>query len=207
MNRFRCFVKKLATFFIKLFYPYKVYGKENLPKGRCVIVCNHYRVIDAVPFLRLTKGKVYFLVKKESFKGKFGSKFLLNYGCIPVDRENIQLKTIMSCIKVLKEEYPLVVFPEGTRNRTGEELQPIKGGAVVFATRTNSPVIPAMFDHKERFWRKSRLIIGKPVDLSEYDGKKLSSEDIDVITEKLRNTMIELRRELIEKTGKKRKNK
>lgn len=202
MKGFRLFLKNVATFIIKLFFPYKMYGAENIPEGKCVIVCNHYGLLDFYPFMRLKDRKTYFLAKEEAFKKKCNARFLRNYGAIPVNRENLSLTTVKECIKVLKDDKKLVVFPEGTRNKHGEELQPIKGGAMIFATRTSSPVVPAMYAHKLRLFHRNRIIVGKPINLSDYDGKKLTSEDIDKITEIVSEEMIKLRRELLEKLKK-----
>jgi Fic family protein len=42
------FFHKIPIFFFSLLYPLKVYGKENIPDGGCVMVSNHFRAIDYV---------------------------------------------------------------------------------------------------------------------------------------------------------------
>ncbi len=202
MKGFRLFFKRVATFIVKIFFPYKMYGTENIPEGKCVIVCNHYGLLDFAPFMRLKDKRTYFLAKEEAFKTKWIARFLHNYGAIPVNRESLSVNTVKECIKVLKDDKKLVIFPEGTRNKHGEELQPIKGGAIMFATRTNSPVIPVMYAHKQKLFRKSKIIVGKPIDLSEFNGKKLNSDDIDKITEIVSTEMIKLRQRLLIQIGK-----
>ena len=197
MNWFRLLVKKVVCFFITVFYPYKVHNKENLIQGKCVLIGNHFRIIDCVPIFRMYHGKAFFLVKKEAFKGKLFSSFLKNYGAISVDRDNIEMKTVMEGMRVLKNGYPLTIYPEGTRNKKNEDIQPIKGGAVLFALKTNAPVVPIITAHKQRIFRKTHLIIGKPVNLDEYYGKKATSEDFDKITEILYQAMVDLRCELL----------
>jgi len=46
-----------------------------------------------------------------------------------------------TCAASLQSGIPLVVFPEGTRSRTGE-LQPFKNGAFLIAKLAKAPVMP-----------------------------------------------------------------
>ena len=93
-------------------------------------------------------------------------------GGLPIDRDNPDMKSLMTALKVLKEGHKLAIFPEGTRNKTGStELQPIKGGAMIFAVKAKSPIVPIMIDRKLKMFRKSNVIVGKPFELTEYYGK------------------------------------
>ena len=76
----------------------------------------------------LVNKKINFMAKKEWFKGKFKNWLFRSLGAIPVDREKPDFASIKACLKVLKDDKPLVVFPEGTRNfyirnQFGEELR------------------------------------------------------------------------------------
>ena len=54
----------------KIIYPCKIYGKENLKKGKAVLTMNHTSNLDAVNIVLGTFEKKYFLAKKELFKNK-----------------------------------------------------------------------------------------------------------------------------------------
>ena len=59
------FFEKILVNGFLLFHPYKVYGKENLPEGACVIVANHYRWSDCGFIAKICPENLYFLAKKE----------------------------------------------------------------------------------------------------------------------------------------------
>jgi 1-acyl-sn-glycerol-3-phosphate acyltransferase len=63
-------------------------------------------------------------------------------GMIPVDRANFRVETMQCCKKQLKEQWGLLIHPEGTRSQDGE-LGTFKRGAAVLAIESNVPIIPA----------------------------------------------------------------
>ena len=140
MNCFHRFV--LRSF--NVFYPYKIYGKENVPKGSAVLVCNHLSAVDAGFIADVYNKDIFFLGKKELFKNKFFGKIISSFGVIPIDRENNDVKSMLKAIRILKDGHKLVIFPEGTRNKNENDdgLQEIKGGAALFAVKSQTPVVP-----------------------------------------------------------------
>ena len=59
------FFQKIPLVIANSIYPYKFYGKENIPKGKAIFSSNHFSIIDCVHYLNLTKECTYFLSKKE----------------------------------------------------------------------------------------------------------------------------------------------
>ena len=200
--------RAIATFFIKVFYRPKIKGLENLPKeGGFMLVSNHLSMIDCVVIVTLFKQKIYFMAKKEIFDKKLKEKFFRWCGGIPVDRENLDLKSIKECFKKLKDGEVLVVFPEGTRNKKQEvDLLPIKGGASLLAFKAGTKVVPIAMKNKFKIFRKNYLYIGEPYDYSEYKGQKLDAELTDKLTEDMSNRILDClhkTREMAEETEKK----
>ena len=70
-------------------------------------------------------------------------------------------------------------------------MQSIKGGSVVFAVKAKCPIVPMMLSGKAKIFRKTKLIIGKPFELSDFYGKKLSDEDIEQLDEIVRAKMVD----------------
>ncbi len=188
------FCRILIWPFIKLFYPTKVIGKENLPKGKAVLVCNHYRMVDVAVLGVNIKKPLNFMGKKELFKNKFLKLLLTKLNGFPVDREKPDLSAIRQGLKILKDDKYLAIFPEGTRNKSGgDELQHIKNGAVFFAVKGNAPVIPMMLLKRPQFLRFNTLIIGKPLSLNQYSDKKLDEESSNEAANIIFNEMNSLR--------------
>ncbi|MBO7377348.1 MAG: 1-acyl-sn-glycerol-3-phosphate acyltransferase, partial [Clostridia bacterium] len=121
-------VRPILMLFMLIFYPRKIYGKENLPenKDRLVIVCNHFGKIDVFFVGSIFKGKTYFLAKRELFEKKLFNKIIRSLGGIPVMRDSVDLDCIREGLKALKSDHRLAIFPEGRRNLENEELQPLK---------------------------------------------------------------------------------
>lgn len=89
-------------------------------------------------------------------------------GAFYVDRGKVDLKTIKTGLNYLKKGEGLAIFPEGTRNRNGEDLQEVKGGAALFAIKGQAPVIPLIWHSRIRPFRRNYLYVGEPIDLSEF---------------------------------------
>lgn len=169
-------VRVITITFIKIFFPYRFINKENVPNKPCVIVANHLSNADAFIIGKLFKGKMYVLAKKESFKHKPIAWFLKTLGAIPIDRDKPDPSAMLSCFRLLKEGYPVLIFPEGTRNKTGADLLPFKSGASLFAIKAKVEVLPVFIDRKSRFLRINHIKVGKPFDFSQFYGQKLNDE-------------------------------
>lgn len=183
-------IRFLVLPWFKLLYMPKIKGKENIPKdGNYIIVCNHFGKADPIVILSMYKQKTYFLAKKEWFSTKIKSAFFTEMGAIPVDREKADFNSIKKCLTVLRRGDILTVFPEGTRNRKNDELQPLKGGAGMLAFTAKVPVLPIALKKKFRAFRKNELYIGKPFDYSDYYGEKYNSSLDAVLTERMRERL------------------
>lgn len=189
--------------FIHIFYPIKVFRQAENPEGRTVFVSNHLSIIDSVFMLELAKKDLFLLAKKELFKNKLLARILKSFGAISIDRENPDVKSIILATRLLKEDKKLLIFPEGTRNKTDAELLPIKGGSVIFAIRTKSPIVPVYVNRKARLFRKTYMMIGKPFELNEYYDKKLTEQDFENLSKIIANKILEVKNSLLDKLAKK----
>lgn len=200
------FLHKIPLFFFSLFYPCKIHGKENIPDGGAIFVCNHFRAIDC-GFISIAYNKdIKFLAKDELFKNKFVGKIIKSFGAIPINRDKPDMKSLLSAIKHIKEGHKLCIFPEGTRNKTNTtELQEVKGGTGVFAVKTKCPIVPMMLSGKAKIFRRTHLIIGEAFTLEEFYGEKLNDKITNRIDEIIRLKMIEQQVILLDIIDKKKK--
>ena len=190
---------KTILFFFNLLYPLKVINKENVPQGGAIFCCNHFSALDCGYVAKVYNKDIFFLAKKELFSNKVIGGIIKSFGAIPVDRDNIDMKSMLECMKVLKNRHKLVIFPEGTRNKVNDNLQELKSGCSVFAVKTKTPIIPMMLLKKAKFLRKNYLIIGSPIYFEEFYGKKLTEEDIKVMDNTIADKMKSLQKELKDK--------
>ncbi len=130
-----------------------VLGNPLPPKGqRYVFMSNHQSQLD-IPVLEvlLKDYDIRFLAKKSLFKIPFFGWGISALGYIPVEREDPKegLRSLLACVSALQSGVSLVIFPEGTRSRTGE-LLPFKKGGMLVPLKAQVPVCSvAIFGTKD----------------------------------------------------------
>ncbi len=192
---------------LSILHPTFIKGKKNLPKGKVILSCNHYSNWDIALYILNMPEKIKILAKKELFKNKIFGAILRNFGGIEIDREANDINAIKQCFKSLKDGKKLFVFPEGTRLRDDSEvLGEIKSGMALIAIKTKTPIVPIWIERKPKLFRKSVYHIGKPFELENFYGKKLDEQTLQEANQVVREKMLEVRQEVIDKKkGKKRK--
>jgi 1-acyl-sn-glycerol-3-phosphate acyltransferase len=97
-----------------------------------------------IPALVVTiKGQFRALAKRELLKLPiFG--WIAQIMCVVVDRSSndSRRKSMDNLKRILGMGISVLIFPEGTQNRTGEMLQPFYDGAFRIAVETEQPIIP-----------------------------------------------------------------
>lgn len=143
-------VLHLYSCFWAVFYIYanplwslRVEGRQKLPwRGPAVIVANHASLIDILTLFALYR-PFKWVSKASVFKVPcIGWNMKLNdyVGLVRGNKESI-VKMMEECRTHLRRGSPVLIFPEGTRTKTGE-LQAFKDGAFQLATEMGCPVIP-----------------------------------------------------------------
>ena len=183
IGRFLTYLLSLLLFRIT------ITGRENIPTSGGALICpNHISNIDPVVISFTTSREIHYMAKAELFKNPLLSWFFKKVNAFPVNREKVGVETIKTSLKILKGEKILGIFPEGHRVNPEDRIQPASG-FVVFAIKTKAPIIPVHIKGKYRFRGKIDIIIGKPVYLEEYYGKKLSDEETRQLSEKIMDTV------------------
>lgn len=197
ISRILCFIP------LNIIHPTVIKGRKNMPKGKAIISCNHWSNWDIALYVLNTSERVNIMAKKELFKNKVFGGLLKDYGGIPIDRDGNDLNAIKTCIKKLKDNEKLFVFPEGTRHKPeGEVLGEIKSGMAMIAIKTKTPIVPVWIERKPKLFRKSVYHIGQPFELEGFYGKKLDEETLNQANEVVRAKMLELYQQTKEKKKK-----
>ena len=188
---------------VRIFFPTRLIGKKNLPKGKSIYACNHQTLVD-IPIIACGIGRRMFaLGKAELYKNKFLAWFFNGIGCVKVNRGKADIEAVKKVLTILKKkDKPIIIFPTGTRNSSPEEVQDIKNGVAMFSVKAQAPIVPMVMIKKPRFLRFNKLIIGKPLDLSKYEGKPANKELYDEISNDLVNSMENLLNENTKKVKK-----
>ncbi len=125
------------------FWNIKVYGKGNVPSfGSAIVVANHTSIFD-VFFLGLALPRMgYFLAKSELFRIPVINWCVRGYGAVPVERGLASKKVVKGIDVVLSHNKCFIIYPEGTRSKTGFISGHYHLGAAMFAHRHKVPIIP-----------------------------------------------------------------
>lgn len=124
-----------------------VEGRERIDTTRqYVFVANHLSNFDIPLLLRAIPVPIRFLAKKELFRIPIFGPAMRSAGIVEIDRQGA--RTAHDAInravaEVERRGYSLIIFPEGTRSRTGE-LQRFKKGAFRMAVDAGLPVVPVV---------------------------------------------------------------
>ena len=204
------FVQALAYIPGKLLFPAKIYGKKNLPKGKAILTINHTSNLDSVLIVLGTYEKKYFLAKKELFKCKTKGAFLKAMGAIKIDRQSADLSAIKRALSVLKDNKKLIIYPEGTRNRSDNlNLGEVKNGAAMLAIKSKSPIVPVWINSRPRAFKMTKILIGKPYELDKFYNQKLNEEVLnkasEIVADKLNEVKVVCEEKFSKKDNKKNK--
>ena len=179
--------KIIYTTLLKILYRPIAIGIENIPKdGPVIFAGNHRHAFDPVVVMTHTKRLVHYMAKESLFKGLHGIIFK-NIGLIKVYRTKNNPEAVQNAVELLKQGGTLGIFPEGTRNKTEEELLKFKRGAVRIAKESNSKIVPFAIRGSYKLFRKGLVIeFGEPLDISEME--------IDEANNYVRNEVLRLYR-------------
>ena len=144
MNLLYRIIRGMWKAFLKTFYRVKVVNSKNIPEGKALLVGNHTNLLDGPLVMMSTKRELYFLVKKELHEGKLGFIYK-RINTIPVNRGGDTTGAKRITNQKLKEGNKVVIFPEGTINKTEDVIMKFKKGAVHFALDNNCPIVPPLF--------------------------------------------------------------
>lgn len=188
------FIQIIAALPLRMLFPTKIIGKKNIPNGACIISSNHTSNMDAVMLAVKTWEKKYYLAKKELFKNKLFGFILKKCGAVKIDRQANDVTAIKNCLKILKNNKKLVIFPEGTRvHNENMELGEVKHGVAMFAIKAKVPIVPMFITKTPKIFRRNRIYIGEPFTLEEFYGKKLTEEELKSAGEIVTTKMQEIR--------------
>lgn len=120
-------------------------GLEQTPEsGRFLLVCNHTHDTDPAFLLKaFRKSQLAFIGKQEVRDMFLVGKVMHKLLCQFINRENDReaLKTILTCIRLLKEdEVSVAVFPEGYI-KPDRKLHHFRSGVFKIATKTKVPIV------------------------------------------------------------------
>jgi 1-acyl-sn-glycerol-3-phosphate acyltransferase len=201
----RALIGLIIRGWLRIYHRFEIIGHENLRTNRSlVIVANHSSHLDtlcllaALPLRKLHRtfpaaAADYFF---QNVPRTFVAAVVTN--ALPFARRVRVRRSLSICSEILSDpENILIIFPEGTRSKTGD-IQEFKSGIGALAAGRDVTVLPCYLQGAFRAWpkgrrlprpKKVRLIVGAP---RNYSSRRANKIDICTIAAELHRAVTEL---------------
>ena len=168
----------------------RVKGKEAFKKGeRYIVACNHNALIDvpvSTPFIPVNKTIAKIEMSRIPLFG-----MIYKRGAVLVDRKNEESRKASygKMKEVLELGIHMCIYPEGTRNKTNEPLQPFHNGAFRLAKDTGFSILPAVIFNSAKVLPKNKKFYFWPVKIELHFLSPISpaSQTMEQLKEKIFN--------------------
>src|SRR6185503_19713440 len=140
---------------ILVYFRLRRLGTEHVPDGGVILASNHRSFLDPFAIGCCIGRPIYFVAKRELFKNPLLGWLLNCLGAFPIKRGASDEESMATALALLESGKPIVIFPEGTRIRTGSLARP-KRGVGRLALQSGKPVVPIAVtnsEHARKGWR------------------------------------------------------
>ena len=200
-------MNSLLQILLRTLFRFKVIGRDNVPANSVVIIAaNHLSYVDPV-FIGTALGKrrLRMMAKSEAFKIPFIGSFISVLGAFPVAR-SVGRGAIQAAVDMVRGGESLLLFPEGTRSRTGKLGEARSGlGWIIHETRV--VVIPVSISGSEhilpvggkmiKFFGKIEVRFGEPIKLEDFFKMEKNKDTFTLITQRVMSDIVGLQESVL----------
>ena len=150
----------------------RFFGREELPDGPYLLCPNHRSWFDPPLAALLVPREIGFLAKSELFANRLLGRLIWYLNARSIRRGVIDRLAERQILQLLASGKPTLVFPEGTRSRTGRMQSP-RPGVGRLARLASLPVVPVHIRGNYRLgravfrWRRVIVRAGAPIPASD----------------------------------------
>ena len=179
--------------------------QDSRIKGPAIIMSNHIQLFDYVVYIfvfwrRTIRTQAAEVLWKKPMLGLL----LKQMGAIFVNRTTRDFSFCDESVKLLKDGWLLLIFPEARLPKKGEE-RPLafKTSSAYIALRSSVPVIPIVTNGSYMNLKiRAQFLIGTPVYASEFaEEGKTEKENLRIVSEKFRYLIRDMTEDLKRRTG------
>ena len=170
---------------------YRVTGREHVPARSVVFCSNHESNVDPPVLFETLHPQLHILYKAELHNFPLMGTVFDVGGFVAVDRSDREkaMASIADGARSLQAGNSFLIFPEGTRSRSGA-LLPFKKGGFIMAIQAQAPIVPVAVRGGRDAMRKGSRIV-RPVQVSVRVGEPIPTtgmtlEDRDVLIDRVR---------------------
>ncbi len=173
----------MATYLYLIGCPIRINGKENFSKNEnYVIVCNHSSLMD-IPVTTPFMPQANKTIAKKNFARIPVFGWIYSWGSVLVDRESVESrkKSYELMKKVLQQKLDMLIFPEGSRNKTDKPLKSFYDGAFKLAIDTHKKIIPVVMFNTKKILPQEKIFYVMPHQIRMDILPPVESENISMI--------------------------
>jgi 1-acyl-sn-glycerol-3-phosphate acyltransferase len=170
--------RSLCRLLVRAIYGFEAIRPANVPAtGPVIVACNHVSYLDPVVLGIGFRRPVTYLAKKELFAIPVLGPIITGLGVYPLDRQAGGVAAVRAALRALKDGRCVGIFPEGTRNLTGDVEG--KGGAALLGALSGAPVVPAAISgtRHARPFHRIRVVYGEPIQVERK--RKADGDDLE----------------------------
>lgn len=175
MKPFFTFAYVLCQSVSRVIFHVSVKGRKHIPKsGPFIAASNHTSFSDPPLIGSLIKREIAFFAKYELFHKIILKDLIKRLNAFPVKRGESSVSSVKTCFRILLDQkMPLLIFPEGTRIKTGQLGTPERGISFI-AAQTKVPILPIYVENGERlldcalFRKRLKVRFGEAIQYDDY---------------------------------------
>ena len=166
------------------FWRVRVFNRRfEPPEGGVLYICNHQSYLDPPLAAFALQRPMHFMARDSLFRfGPF--RWLIeSLNAFPVRRGVADTKAMKEAIRRLKNDKPVVIFPEGTRTEDGR-VRPFLPGVALLAQRAAAWTVPTLIDGAYECWPKGQglpdignVVVQYAAPISRDQAGKMSPEE------------------------------